>query len=131
MVETITAMLTLLARAAVLTIMKSLIHRPRGCSEVMYPIICNCHYLHFNAHIVCHNAHLMDTDSAKRDVIGQGHAIQRQPLSSVLGKILTRKDAVIMRYVNPVPGWLLCASAPRHHSNYTPAHMVMLTGLLL
>ncbi|KAL0051020.1 hypothetical protein WJX82_000735 [Trebouxia sp. C0006] len=36
-------------------------------------------------------------DSAKRDVIGQGHAIQRQPLSSVLGKILTRKDAVIMR----------------------------------
>ncbi|DBA81997.1 TPA: hypothetical protein ACH3X1_016807 [Trebouxia sp. C0004] len=36
-------------------------------------------------------------DSAKRDIIGQGHAIQRQPLSSVLGKILTRKDAVIMR----------------------------------
>ncbi|KAA6429962.1 MAG: hypothetical protein FRX49_00394 [Trebouxia sp. A1-2] len=36
-------------------------------------------------------------DSAKRDVIGQGHAIQWQPLSSVLGKILTRKDAVIMR----------------------------------
>jgi hypothetical protein len=47
--------------------------------------------------------HLMDTDSATRDVIGQGHAIQRQPLSSVLGKILTRKDAVIMRYVDSVP----------------------------
>lgn len=39
----------------------------------------------------------MLADSAKRDTIGQGHAIQRQPLSGVLGKILTRKDAVVMR----------------------------------
>ncbi|KAL0026401.1 hypothetical protein WJX79_006534 [Trebouxia sp. C0005] len=39
----------------------------------------------------------LESYSAKRDVIGQGHAIQWQPLSSVLGKILTRKDAVIMR----------------------------------
>ncbi len=71
----------------------------------------------------------MDTDSAKRDVIGQGHAIQRQPLSSVLGKILIRKDAVIMRYVTSVPSQLPCASTPRHHNSSTPAHMVMLTVL--
>ena len=40
-------------------------------------------------------------DSAKRDAIGQGQAIQRQPLSGVLGKILSRKDAIAMRYAFP------------------------------
>lgn len=62
-------------------------------------------------------------------MIGQGHAIQRQPLSSVLGKILTRKDAVIMRYVISVPSQLPCASTPRHHNSWIPAHMVMLKDL--
>lgn len=38
-------------------------------------------------------------DGAKRDTIGQGQAIQRQALSGVLGKILSRKDTVAMRYV--------------------------------
>lgn len=37
-------------------------------------------------------------DGAKRDTIGQGQAIQRQALSGVLGKILSRKDAIAMRY---------------------------------
>ena len=36
-------------------------------------------------------------DGAKCDTIGQGQAIQRQALSGVLGKILSRKDAVAMR----------------------------------
>lgn len=37
-------------------------------------------------------------DGAKLDTIGQGQAIQRQALTGVLGKILSRKDAVAMRY---------------------------------
>lgn len=36
-------------------------------------------------------------DGAKLDTIGQGQAIQRQALTGVLGKILSRKDAVAMR----------------------------------
>ena len=37
-------------------------------------------------------------DGAKCDTVGQGQAIQRQALSGVLEKILSRKDAVTMRY---------------------------------
>ena len=38
-------------------------------------------------------------DGAKRDTIGHGQAIQRQALSGILGKILSRKDAVAMRCI--------------------------------
>ena len=37
------------------------------------------------------------TDSAKRDTIGQGQAIQRQALSGILGKIVSRKEAIAAR----------------------------------
>lgn len=46
-----------------------------------------------------HNVKLSQhADDAKRDTIGRGQAIQRQALSGVLGKILSRKDAIAMRY---------------------------------
>lgn len=53
----------------------------------------DCHTMYM------HNIKLSQhADGAKRDTIGQGQAIQRQALSGVLGKILSRKDAIAMRY---------------------------------
>lgn len=90
---TVAVRLVLLPTLVALTTMKRSTLRPKGYLEVT-----DC----------CHSTVCLQSeeilkaaanaDSAKRDTIGQGQAIQRQPLSGVLRKILSRKDAVALRY---------------------------------